>query len=397
MSWKRGATAQIPYKTPGQTIEYIYFELNQRWRYPKSWLHDQPFPAWSEWPTSLRKRYQLAENLVGRETLVISMHSVQFRVSLENYTNKDWNEVLELLKPLKGSLRMFAGGRNIAYSEAYNTSTLAKAVGYLTLSGDLPSVSHPHELYLAADGQTIERSYFTDVNGIRRPMQTITSNIYNPFNFLDYSRPANWPEEWAYPHAPNDPVRDPYSENPPRCTNCGLEIRAKGFGTRCTCRTHTVFQRPLVEIIQYPSYPGAEGSLNRGVRLLADISEGEILDEYLGEYIPLPTQSVMEAFNDQAYTFTCQGPPLVSQDPDESEKDGHEEGEWGDVGEICGLKGGERGNWTRFLNHMDGGLGNCQFETHVLAGKIRIVVVAKRDLKRGEELCVDYGPEYFKM
>ncbi|KAF7870267.1 hypothetical protein EAF04_004015 [Stromatinia cepivora] len=181
MSWRRGASTQVSYKTPAQTIEYIYFELNHRWSYPKSWLYDQPFPAWSEWPTTLRERYQLADSSVG------------------------WNQLLDLLEPLSGSLRMFALSRNVRYHESYNGSTLAAAIGHLSLLGDIPPVSHPHELYLAMDGQTIERSYFTDANGSQYPVQTITSNIYNPSNFHSYPRPASWPEEWLYPHAPNDP------------------------------------------------------------------------------------------------------------------------------------------------------------------------------------------------
>ncbi|KAJ8067316.1 hypothetical protein OCU04_004669 [Sclerotinia nivalis] len=289
---------------------------------------------------------------------------------------------------------MFALSRNVRYHESYNESTLAAVIGHLSSSEDVPSVSHPHELYLAMDGQTIERSYFTAANGSQYPMQTITSNIYNPSNFHKHPRPASWPEEWLYPHAPNDPIRDPYSANYPLCTHCGLETRAKGFGRRCVCRTHTVFRRPLVEIIQYPCYPGSEGSLNRGVRLLEDVPKGEILDEYLGEYIPLPTPSVMQAFEDMTYTFLYHGPPITCEDGEGSEMD--EDGEWGDVGDICGLKGGERGNWTRFLNHMDGGQGNCQFETQVVAGKVRILIVANRDLRMGDELCVDYGPEYFE-
>ncbi|ESZ96014.1 hypothetical protein SBOR_3587 [Sclerotinia borealis F-4128] len=397
MSWRRGNTAQVPYQTPSYTIEYIYFELNHRWSHPKSWLYDQPFPAWSEWPINLQERYQLAEKLVGRETLIISIHSVQFRVSLENYTNKDWNQLLDLLAPMCGSLRMFALSRNIRYHESYNESTLAAAIGHLPQSeyADMPPVSHPHELYLAADGQEIERSYFTHVNGTRYPMQTITSNIYKPSNFYRDPRPASWPDYWLYPHAPNDPVRDPHSGHYPLCTYCKQETRAKGFGPRCTCRTHTLFRRPLVEIIQYPSYPGSEGSLNRGVRLLEDIAEGDVLDEYVGEYIPLPTHSVLQAFGDMVYTFSCHGPPIVGEDGEGEGEEMHNDEGWENAGYICGLKAGERGNWTRFINHMDGEQANCQFETHVAAGKVRILVVANRDLHMGEELCADYGPNYF--
>lgn len=293
---------------------------------------------------------------------------------------------------------MFALSRGIPYRESYNLSSVAAILGGLIKGKgkEMPEANHPHELYLASDEKTIKRSYFTDVEGEKWPMWNIEENIYNPDNFATYPRAESWPEDWDYPHDPSDPIRDPESDIMPLCSYCCLSTHFESnidfkldSQPHCTCSTDFIFRKPLVEVIQYPSYPGAKGALNRGIRLLEFIPEGEILDEYTGEYIPVPDPDVMGDFGDVVYTFTCHGPPVCTQ-----ETNGELE-QWGDVEDICGLKAGERGNWTKFCNHMFGGKGNCGFETRVLAGRVRILVVAKRDLVAGEELCVDYGPAYF--
>ena len=61
---------------------------------------------------------------------------------------------------------------------------------------------------------------------------------------------------------------------------------------------------------------------------------------------------------------------------------------------VATVVAGERGNWTRFLNHKGGGEANCRFQTEILGGRRRITVRALREARFGEELTVDYGVGY---
>lgn len=108
----------------------------------------------------------------------------------------------------------------------------------------------------------------------------------------------------------------------------------------------------------------------------------------------MPSSDVMHDFGDLVYAFSCSGPPFCREGGADGDGDG-DETVWEDVEDTCGLIAGKRGNWTRFINHLDAEDANCQFESCVFAGKLRILVVAKRDLRMGEELYVDYGPSYF--
>lgn len=61
-----------------------------------------------------------------------------------------------------------------------------------------------------------------------------------------------------------------------------------------------------------------------------------------------------------------------------------------EVDETVTIDGKMRGNRARYINHSCDP--NCESEIK----KKRVFIQSIKDIKKGEELCYDYGPEYFE-
>lgn len=55
------------------------------------------------------------------------------------------------------------------------------------------------------------------------------------------------------------------------------------------------------------------------------------------------------------------------------------------------IDGKDRTNKARYINHACGRAGNCEVEIK----RGRIWIIARKNIKEGEELCYDYGKEMF--
>jgi SET domain-containing protein len=150
----------------------------------------------------------------------------------------------------------------------------------------------------------------------------------------------------------------------------------------CVCTTHTIFTCPIVEVKQYGGLDGDHLTVNRGVQTLERIKQGTMIDEYVGDIIP--NGEGQDAFGDQDYGFALYGQPQM--------KNGYEEFEDG----AAIVAAVENGNWTRYVNHVDNKEHNVEFVTVTIANKIRIVLIARRDIHFGEELKIDYGKAYWR-
>jgi hypothetical protein len=155
----------------------------------------------------------------------------------------------------------------------------------------------------------------------------------------------------------------------------------------CTCLQEPLFEEPLLEVLEYPAMPLDPSPLNRGIRLLQTIKAGTILGEYVGEIHPKDAE---ENLGDDTYLFQIWGPQTTRLN--------HGTEEWViELGEaIAVLTGAVNSNWTRFLNHRDGGKHNVEFTAQIVGYRVMILAVARRNLRFGEELTVSYGDEYFE-
>ena len=400
----QGMVAQMYANAETQLVS-IYADL-ERCRRPHNNspnMAANPFYNCDRWEHAQRQRYQEADSIdnLGRECLVIAMHSATFSTAICNASNDYWPILLTKVKEYRYSLRMFAIMRYIPYSDNYNTCLASviryafiHSLGHQPLPANLYAVGEPHQAPLLANHE--HEVYLTSTDNVDRlinkkviklPMRrnrevlvsatNITESIYNASTFDGYSH------DWAgWPSDPRD-VIDPTE----RCWHCNRHMVPRAFGSQvaarvanvCNC-TRDIFTRPLVEIKQYPNLVGDQLSVNRGVRSLVPIRRNDLLEEYVGDILPTASQ---DEFGDQDYAFTIHGQPL-----------GMVNGkmEWGDVSLVSAVK---NGNWTRYMNHVRGGKNNIRFRTVSIANKTRIILIAKWDIPPGMELTVSYGTRYW--
>jgi SET domain-containing protein len=142
--------------------------------------------------------------------------------------------------------------------------------------------------------------------------------------------------------------------------NC--DVCGKAFDDVCQCRIPAMAGE-LMELVEYP-FKGV------GVRALAELRQGEILGEYLGEL--LLVYAPMKG-NDYVYAF-------------EMNVDGNEI----PVGFIDPSR---YGNWTRFLNHSCNG--STEFKSCIAGPNVSNLCSAKRDIALFEEVTIHYGAAYW--
>lgn len=167
----------------------------------------------------------------------------------------------------------------------------------------------------------------------------------------------------------------------PKCEVCHKSTTRGGTArTRdskeCACDLEDI----LVEIKQFDDYPGDTKPVNRGIRALENAHKDDIIGEYCGVFIPA-RDDAHEHFADDSYSFDFHGPPAKNI-------------VCNDTGTTCCLIAGERGSWTRFINHSHNNA-NVIFWNVVYGRKLKIVVQAIRCIAVGDELRADYGPNYF--
>lgn len=372
-------------------LESIYQELDTIYQSSLAspdYKYHNPYDSFPQWTVRQRVRYQAANSFPGLEILVIAMHSPSFLTAMETLDEFDWAALLQAIYSNRNSLRMFALMRHIPYAMNYDRSPFPRLIGPLPVYGISPSLFlqawHPHEVYLNSSGD-IARCENSGLNVI-----SISESVYHEGCFLDYPRQETWPETWEYPRNPMH-VAPMANGQFPICWKC-----KKGMGPthpgplqpywvvlneeRCTCTQESIFQEPLAEIRQFPPIPGdpqGPDALNRGVRTLSRIWQGEILAEYVGDIFSKVGE---DDVGDNVYLFDVWGPPEMVFNADI----GAEVPQFGPA--IGVLSAALRGNWTRFLNHASKGRHNVEFETQVVGYKLRILAIARRDISFGEEL-----------
>lgn len=102
-----------------------------------------------------------------------------------------------------------------------------------------------------------------------------------------------------------------------------------------------------------------------GVFAATPIFNGQLLDEYFGELLP---PRVAAARHDDDYLFGIRN--------------------------VASSSARDFANWTRFVNHSCRDF-NVEAVNDVLGGRRTITFRACRNIKRGDELLIDYGTDYF--
>jgi hypothetical protein len=145
------------------------------------------------------------------------------------------------------------------------------------------------------------------------------------------------------------------------CFSCGSHENCQ-----CVLRSMT---GDLVELREYP----IKGT---GVRALTNLKIGDILAEYVGEFVPKGRKCTDDVYGLWQVGFLgmwC----LKVPDPEP-------------VGTITSAF---LGNWTRYLNHHCDS--NCEFVPIVIGGRATTILRVARDIPMFDELTVNYGESYW--
>lgn len=157
------------------------------------------------------------------------------------------------------------------------------------------------------------------------------------------------PWDWGDPEQVHPQTRQ---EDDHDCNLCG--------NSECRCTLAPLSGR-LVELVQYP----VRGV---GVRALANLRRGDILDEYVGELHPSDYQG------DPVYALAL----VVSEET----ADG-----------PVHISSKQFGNWTRFINHSC--RPSTEFYRMVVGDRVMVAIRVLRNISFGDEITVNYGANYW--
>ncbi|SLM40479.1 SET domain [Lasallia pustulata] len=311
--------------------------------------------AWKEERRRLRYRDFAASH--GWMMLSIVANSRAFRTAGHAIESESWSRLTQAITKNSHSLEMFAKIRGLDWQTALiNHPSLANRP-WLT-----KNIQSNYELKPDSPHHRIVPSEPTVLP--MRPSQehdqiNINDIVFDPNHFTSKPRPAYWPSSLHYPV--DDPTTRLISYGA-----CALCNNSEYANCGCHPSTHRAVIRPLVELIQIPGK-------GVGVRALQPIREGAILHEYVGVLIPINADP-----KDQDIVYGMAFNPTPQRGFDKS---------------IVSISSMRYGNWTRFINHSCAS--NALFRTLPIGRRMRVMVLARRDIRFGEELTIDYGNQYW--
>lgn len=296
------------------------------------------------------KRFGGFANEHGWMLLSILAWSGQFRKAGRNFEDRSWTKLCMKIAMNAISLELFAKIRGLNWTTALERQTqyvTNMASGAKEMQPNFID-GHPHSYIVPEKFQQLRQPQFEGQSQV-----PIRQNIYIGILF-EYTqvKPSNWPVGKRYPSDPT--LRGDRDEG--FCALCGK--------SNCSCDTQNSLHvtHPLIELRTY-------GDKGTGIRALEKIWAGAILDEYVGEIVPVNLDV------DAVYGLGFSHPRSSDSMP------------------IAVISSKIHGNWTRFLNHSCSA--STMFEVMIIGTRYRVMVRAVRDIEVFEEITVDYGPEYW--
>lgn len=328
--------------------------------------------------------------------------SSTYMEQLHTCPSRLWSKLVDVLVENKSSIEFYARSRGVVWLQAvrkligslYTENNRPPAALRLLSDQALATVPPPNGisdqlLHQNLDGNGPDTFYLTQ-EGTIVPMQAQTNNplqlparmvdikdsIYIPQYFQKSPPPSGWP--WpSWPQHPQQCKELAFGTfRRTLCKSCGQTFSPQNewekLDVGCQCRNWCV--DALVQIVQYPAYPGAPNVVNRGARALQVFEANTIIGEYVGIFIPCNSDAASK-YVDDTYNFTLND---ISDDK-----------------EMALLSARLYGNWTRFINHSnDPDVRNIRYDQVQVMNRSRIVIRTTRKIEFGEEIVGDYGPNY---
>lgn len=244
-----------------------------------------------------------------------------------------------------------------------------------------------------ADGSTRVKGAVRNPSTARRPLtpQAISTHKFNKKLWVgnadvdkQVTFPSGWPwSRWGVKSEPTSAQKGPdnqywvmwarRSDGP--CLNCSQVAMGIDDAGHCNCNVDDWRRRrrEAMDTAVALKHAGALGTALIAARM---IESGEILGDYLGELISIPTWNKKR--NSQ-YRY-----PIFS------DLEGGVSMEQGSADHIGWIDASKYGHWLRFLNHTCGEVNVIIREARV--GQCRVLAAtAEQDIEAGKELLTDYG------
>ncbi|EAA35101.1 SET-8 [Neurospora crassa OR74A] len=212
----------------------------------------------------------------------------------------------------------------------------------------------------------------------------IKTNHYDrlKYNWEIQPPPLGWTDPW-----PSDPMSVAKSDKK-ACSLCNNSKRMTTEKSSCKCLVKRLPQIPRIT---------QDGSRGEGVRAIGSFKADECLGELVGELRP-PRTAGTSCSSDHNHPNISSGQAQLNNH--NSNRHNHE---WAmevrrpDLHDqlVADIYPQQMGNWVRKVRH-DGVSPSAVFKVMKITGKWRVMLVAMRDIRDGDEITAKYGRGYRK-
>lgn len=274
----------------------------------------------------------------GLMMLSILATSAAYREAARTLDDAAWKSFGMCIGTNFSSLEYFAKIRGLDWLSALKRIPQAQDMRpYIKQRFPDLQADHPHTYVVPTHNEPLRRPMYKGQNQV--PIQ---SNQYSDRSFETHERPEGWASNKPYPS-------DPTTISKAVCDLC------KTCKCACDPLNCNAIVKPLVEVTNY-------GEKGNGIRVLQPIKRGDILEEYVGEI------KHIRDMDHNVYSFGL-------------DFQGNSSSAYIDAQFL--------GNWTRFINHSCEA--SAKFELKVIGQRLRVMIVATKDVDMFDELTIDYG------
>ncbi|KAJ4399361.1 hypothetical protein N0V85_006039 [Neurospora sp. IMI 360204] len=226
--------------------------------------------------------------------------------------------------------------------------------------------------------------FLDEISPLLSQFKLIKVNHYDrlKYNWGVQPPPLGWTDPW-----PSDPMSVSKSDKK-ACSLCNSSKRMTTEKSSCKC---------LVKRLPHIPRITEDGSRGAGVRAVGSFKADEFLGELVGELRPPHTTGAPYNSNHHYSNIPNGHAQLNNHDSNKNNYEWTMEVRRPDLHDqlVAELYPQQMGNWVRKVRH-DGVNPSAVFKVMKITGKWRVMLVALRDIRDGEEIRAKYGRGYRK-
>ena len=223
-----------------------------------------------------------------------------------------------------------------------------------------------------------------EISPLLSPFKLIKTNHYDrsKYNWTKQPRPVGWADPW-----PVDPMSVMRSDKKV-CSLCNSSKRMTTEKSSCKCLIKRLPQIPRIT---------EDGSRGPGVRAVGSFKAEAFLGELVGELRPPHTTGASDNSNHHQSNMPNGHAQMNNHDSNSHSYEWTMEVRRPDLNDqvVAEIYPQLMGNWVRKVRH-NGITPSAIFRVMKITGKWRVMLVALRDIRDGEEITAKYGRGYRK-